>query len=274
MPASIEVSPRQAVEFAELPGLFPAGTAVYLTDIAAAEDSALVAAARRLRDLGYEPVPHLAARRLATLSALERRVAAFAQEAGVRDVLVVGGDPAQPSGPFDSTLSVLETGTLDRHGIGRIGVAGHPGGSPAFDAQAAIEALRLKQAFARRTDADMRIVTQFGFDGDAVVRWTQSLAEQGIDLPVHVGVSGPASMTTLIRYATMVGIGNSVDFLRKQSGRLAALVAGPSPETVVGPVERRWQADPGGPIRQLHVFAFGGLKSAAAWLRERGSWSG
>ena len=269
--ASIEMTPKQAIDAAELPGLFPAGTRVYLADLGG-PDRAQVTAARRLRELGYEPVPHLAARRLTTVAALGDHVAALAGEAGVADMLVVGGGATRPAGSFADALSVLETGLLDRHAVREVGVAGHPEGSPDFPESVAVEALRLKQAFGERTGARVRIVTQFGFDPDRAIAWALALRGQGIDLPVHLGVAGPAKLTTLLKYAAMCGVGNSIGFLKKRALSLGALASNQSPETVVGPIEAHWRANPGSPIEQIHVFPFGGIQKAAEWLAARGTW--
>ena len=140
IPASIEVAPKQAIESADLPGLFPAGTWVYITDIGSDPSPVLAKAARRVRDLGYEPVPHFASRRLTTRHALEERIKAMAGEAGVTNVLVIGGGLEKPAGDFTSTMEVLETGFFDAYGITDIGIAGHPEGSPDFNEAVAIAA--------------------------------------------------------------------------------------------------------------------------------------
>ena len=272
IPASIEVAPKQAAESASLAGLLPPGTRVYITDVGSDPSPVLVRAARRVRDMGYEPVPHFASRRLTTHAALEERVKAMAGEAGVRDVLVIGGGLERPAGAFTSTMQVLETGLFDRHGVTDIGVAGHPEGSPDFTEQVALEALRLKKNFGERTGARMRIVTQFGFDGEKFAAWTRGLRAAGIDMPVHLGVAGPAKVTTLIRFAAMCGVGNSLSFFKRNMRSIATLATSHSPESVVGPIEAAWRADPAGAIRQIHVFPFGGMKKAAEWLADRGSW--
>lgn len=271
LPASVEATPRQAIESAELPGLFPAGTRVYIPDIGV-DTATMTRAARRLGDLGYAAVPHVAARRLTSRAALRDRVRALAEEAGISDVLVVGGDRDTPAGEFSSSMEVIGTGLFDLFGIGEIAIAGHPEGCSAFPDAVAVEALRLKAAFAARTGARLRIVTQFGFDAGRIVGWAQALHGLGIDLPVHVGVAGPATMATLARYAAMCGVGNSLSMLRKRAGAFATLMSRFSPETVTAPVERHVAATPGSPIVQFHAFPFGGLGQTARWLRERGSW--
>ncbi len=270
--ASIEVAPRQAIESADIEGMFPQGTSVYVTDIGSDANDTLVAAAKRLRLLGYEPVPHFASRRLTTRDALEDRVRRMSDEAGVKDVLVIGGGLERQAGDFSSTMEVLETGYFDKYGIERIGIAGHPEGSPEFSDEVAMQALRLKKAFAERTGAQMRIVTQFGFDAQKFIAWADGLRTHGIDLPVHLGVAGPAKITTLLKFAAMCGVGNSISFLKKNALSLTTLATSHSPETVVGPIEGHVQSSTTTPIRQIHVFAFGGLKKASEWLADRGSW--
>ena len=169
-------------------------------------------------------------------------------------------------------MDMLSSGIFDRYGMNQIAIAGHPEGSPDFSEETAVAALRLKRDFAQRSDATMRIVTQFGFDAARFIAWAEGLVASGIDLPVHIGVSGPAKITTLLKYAALCGVGNSIAYLKKNALSLTTLAKGHSPESVVGPIERHWQANPQGPIRQIHVFPFGGLQNSADWLVNRGSW--
>lgn len=270
--ASIEISPKQASESADLRALFPRGVRVYMTDVGTDTTETITSGAARLDDLGYVAVPHFASRRLTTRNELETRIRMLAEEANVRDVLVIGGGLDTPSGEFSSTLDVLETGLFDKYGITRIGIAGHPEGSPDFTQDTAEQALRLKQEFAKRTDAEMRIVTQFGFDAPGFIRWADGLRDAGVDLPVHLGVAGPAKIPTLVKYAVMCGVGASVRFIKKRAASLGTLVMGFDPEEVVRPIEDHINGGSRTPIEQIHVFAFGGIKKSAEWLKARGSW--
>lgn len=269
---SIEVSARQALESADLLRLFPKGIRVYLPDLGGTPDQLLVAAACRLTDLGFIAVPHIAARRLASVEALDTKLKSLSEEAGVKDVLLIAGGVSKPEGAFASSMSALETGLFDRHGITSIGVAGHPEGSPDFSTSISQDVLRSKAAFAERTGARMRIVTQFGFDGERFVQWARELQTAGIDLPIHFGIAGPAKLSTLVKYAVTCGVGNSLTFLRKRAMNLAALATNQSPEEVVEPIERYALSTPDTNVRQLHIFTFGGLRNTADWLHERGSW--
>lgn len=270
--ASIEISPKQAVENEDIPGLFPTGTRVYITDVGTDPAETLAAGAKRISDLGYTPVPHFASRRLTTRQALEDRIKMMTQDAGVTDVLVIGGGLEKEAGEFDSTMKVLETGLFDKHGIQRMGVAGHPEGSPDFSEDIAIEALKMKQAFSERTDIDMRIVTQFGFDAERFVKWADAFSRDGVNLPVHLGVAGPAKITTLIKFAAMCGVGNSISFLKKRAGAVLTMASGFDPDEIVNPIEAHVLASSDTAVKQIHVFPFGGVKKSSEWLQERGSW--
>lgn len=270
--ASIEIAPKQGIESDVLPGRFPAGTRVYITDVGTDSPETLTAAAKRVRDLGYEPVPHFASRRIPSSAILRQRLEMMTKEAGVKDVLVIGGGLEKQADEFSSTMEVLETGLFQEFGITDIGIAGHPEGSPDFSADIATQALRLKQEFGERSGINMRIVTQFGFDADGFIQWAEGLKEQGIIMPVHLGVAGPAKLPTLLKFAVMCGVGASIQYLKRNMTSLTTLATGHSPNEIVDPIERHILSNPDTNIAQVHVFAFGGLKSASQWLVDRGSW--
>ena len=273
IPASIEISPKQAVESPDLPGLFPKNTRVYITDVGTDTDVTLTTGAKRVTELGYRAVPHFASRRLTTKTALEDRIKMMTGEAGVKDVLVIGGGLEKEAGEFASTMEVLETGYFDKYGITNMGVAGHPEGSPDFSDEVALQALRLKKSFSERTDIDMRIVTQFGFDAPLFINWADTIKASGANLPIHLGVAGPAKITTLIKFAAMCGVGNSLSFLKKRGGAIMALAAGFDPDEIVNPIEADWQNKGAeSAIAQIHVFPFGGIKKSSEWLVSRNTW--
>lgn len=254
-----------------LNALIPAQTRVYVTDLSTHDSAQMATACKNLIEQGLIAVPHIAARRLTNRADLEDRVKRYA-DVGVDDVLVIAGSPERITGSMNSTMEVLATGFLDANNIKYIGVAGHPEGSPDFTDEVALAALRLKKQFAERSDARLRIVTQFGFDPNAFINWAEGLSDNGIDLPVHLGVAGPAKITTLIKYAAMCGVGNSINFLKKRASILTALAGSHSPEAMVGPIEAHVMAAEKTAIRAVHAFPFGGMKKTAEWLQERGSW--
>lgn len=273
MAASIELTASQVICDEALPDLVPPGTRVYLPDIGSEDWSQTIAAARRLTDLHLRPVPHVAARRCPSVAALDRRLGALVHEAGVNDTLLIGGDAARPSGPFASTLDLLETGVVDRFGIREVGIAGHPEGSPVAGASVLDDAMTRKAMLLARTGAKLRIVTQFGFDADGFAAWADRTSATYPDIPIHMGIAGPARITTLLRYAAACGVGNSLSFLRKRAGSVTRLARGFDPDEIAIALERHAAARPVPSIEQLHVFAFGGLERTAHWLAQRGSWN-
>ncbi len=272
MAASTEVSPRQVLEKPEVLAELPRMTRTYLTDLGNASEDDIVLAARRIHEAGLIPVPHLAARRYPSLAAFDRRLRRLVGEAGVKEVLAIAGE-ADTGGPLSSSVALLETGLFDELGIESIGVAGHPEGAPAIPTDVIRAFLMRKHELAAQSDAHFHIVTQFGFDPHALNVWLDEIEGWGNRFPVHVGVAGPAKMTTLLKFAAFAGVENSLNFLKKRGGAVVSLLSGYDPETMVRPLEARLESRPDTRLEQIHVYPFGGLKKTSEWLCARGSWS-
>ncbi|MEM9207010.1 MAG: methylenetetrahydrofolate reductase [Pseudomonadota bacterium] len=272
IPASIEASPKLVLDGKTPKGLFPKGTSVYVTDIGTHTTSDMIAACRSLTDAGYSPVPHLPARRIMSEIDLTRRIAGYTQEGGASDLLLIAGEADRQMGPYSQTLDILEQGILDHYGIKQFGIAGHPEGNPNYPIGSIDQVLFDKATVAARTNADARIVTQFGFDPQVFIRWAERVRIAGLYLPIHLGVAGPAKFTTLVKYAAMCGVGNSIGFLRKRTSAVTALATGYNPNQMIEPIEEYWADNPGGPITHIHMFPFGGIAKAAEWLEIRGNW--
>ncbi|MEM1040403.1 MAG: methylenetetrahydrofolate reductase [Pseudomonadota bacterium] len=269
--ASMEVSAKHVHDGKLQPGMMPDGTRVYITDVGVDPVASITDACRKIEAFGYVAVPHIPARRIESLGALDARLGALASEAGVRDILIIAGEADQQMGPYSSTLDVLKTGLVKQHGFAHVAVGGHPEGNPAYSGANVMSVLAEKVARAADDGANVRITTQFGFDGPAFVNWAQAVADAGIEAPIHLGVAGPARITTLIKYAAMCGVGNSLNFFKKRTGAIAQLATKHSPEDVVSPIEQAWREGVGN-LAQLHVFPFGGLQASADWLYDRGSY--
>ena len=268
--ASMEVSAKHVHDGKLQPGMLPAGTRVYITDVGVDPLPDMIEAARKVTDMGYTTVPHIPARRIESEDALRTRLSGMVNDGGVTDILIIAGEADSQMGPYSKSLQILQTGLIDELGIKHVAIGGHPEGNPAYGTDDVMETLREKYEFSRNSDAAMRITTQFGFDGEGFVAWADKVAAEGIDLPIHLGVAGPAKITTLIKYAAMCGVGNSLNFFKKRTSAIAALATKHSPEDVVTPIEDGWRKGSNN-IAQLHVFPFGGLQASADWLVERGS---
>lgn len=270
IPASIEAGAAHILKDKLDGTMLPSGTRVYLTDVGVDPLDDLVRAAREITGMGYTAVPHIPARRIESEEALRERMTRLVEEAGVRDVLVIAGEAESQMGPYSQTLDILQTGLIDELGITHVGVGGHPEGNPSYGDKNVSDVLRAKVGFQENSDAQFRIVTQFGFDGPGFVRWADNVKSAGIDAPIHLGVAGPAKITTLIKYGAMCGVGNSLNFFKKRTGAITQLATRHSPEEVVRPIENAWRNGLAN-IEQMHIFPFGGLAASAEWLTERGS---
>ena len=260
---SIETTPAAIARHGGL-GLLPRATRVYVAFVPGEDWRNVVAAASQVRAANLTPVPHVPARSIASEGELDAFLRQLAGQAGVDQVLAIGGGLDQPQGPFASSLALLETGLLERHGIHTIGVAGHPEGEPVLRLPGVTTTHEQKVAYARRSPAALRLVTQFVFEPAPVLAWERAIRHHG--LPIHVGVPGPATLKTLLAYARMCGIGNSMRVLTRQGGNLLRLASLSYPDALISALAAQRAADPGSRIERLHLYPFGGLARTARWL--------
>jgi methylenetetrahydrofolate reductase (NADPH) len=265
--ASIEVSAR-GNHVGELAECCTPGAEVFLTWLPGDPLAGQIVAAAAIARAGFHPVPHLAARQFASAAELDDFLNRAAGEAGVTRLLLIAGDQPQVRGPFDASIKVLETGLLQKHGIGLIYVAGHPEGHPRVARDVMDEALKAKLFWGRLNGLAMRVVTQFCFEAEPVIEWLRSF-ENEFDEPVRIGLAGPANPATLLKFAIRCGVGNSVRALQSQVGRFTRLLTETTPDALVDDLrrasaERRIRAAPG-----FHIFPFGGIRAAMRWIEAR-----
>ncbi|MGV3457212.1 methylenetetrahydrofolate reductase [Sphingomonas sp.] len=261
---SIEITAKDADALRTVASRIPPATPIAIAYLPGETLDARVRAARTIRDLGFEPMPHFSARRIGSGAEFEDYLAAVVERAGVQRCFVVAGDPSTPAGPFADSASLIATGAFERSGIRAIGVGGHPEGHPNMTQAECFAVLDGKcHEIARRGMAPL-IVTQFGFDADAVVRWLAELRRRGIDAPVRLGVPGPAGIKTLMRYAALCGVGASTAVLRKYGLSLGNLIGSAGPDRFVAILEAALTPDHG-PVR-LHFYPFGGLARTLDWI--------
>jgi methylenetetrahydrofolate reductase (NADPH) len=263
---STETTPPGAKKLGDFRAHLPAGTDVFVTFLPGSDFADTVVTAAQLRRQGFNPVPHLAARSIPTAAFLDENLRRLTGDAGVSEVLVIGGAVAEPAGEFTSSMEMLETGLLDRHGIRRIGVAGHPEGSPDIRDEDIAKALAWKNAFADRSDADLYIVTQFCFEAGPVIAWDRKLQAAGNRLPIRIGIPGLASVTTLLNYARLCGIGPSIDFITKQARNVSKLLTVSTPDKLLMDLATYRAEDPSCGIVGCHLYPLGGLAKTARWV--------
>jgi methylenetetrahydrofolate reductase (NADPH) len=272
---SIEVMPRTAEKVEDFRALLPQGTRVYVAHIEGTPIEDMVATARRLSDEGFTAMPHFPARIIRDRAMLGDWVARY-RDAGVRQALLLAGGVAQPAGDFHSSMQLLESGAFD--GFERLHVAGHPEGNRDIDPDGSdrmvMEAARWKHAFSERTDAAMAMVTQFSFEADPVIDWAERLRAEGVGLPVHIGVAGPAKLQTLIKFAIACGVGPSLRVLQKRALDVTRLLLPYEPGELLEGLAAHKAAHPDFAIEQVHFFPLGGIRACAEWVTQHGGVAG
>jgi len=261
---SIEVSPRDDFTGERLRELLDPGMTVFVNHPGSVTHHDIVAACARLRRVGFNPVPHIAVRRLVSFTQANDFLQRAVAEADVKGALIIGGDPDHPVGPFPDAHDLLASGLVERRGLREVAFAGYPEGHPRIASRTLDEALRGKVTLAQEQGLQVALVTQFGFAAAPILRWIAMLRGQGIVCPVRVGVAGPATVATLAKFAVRCGIGASLRALARGHTAFARILAEAGPDALIGALVA--EEDPRAPIDGLNVFTFGGVRRAAEWI--------
>ena len=266
---SIEVTPTGATKINSFAALLAENTSVNVTFLPGTDPNDTIVVAKRLSDEGMNAIPHIAARSLSDKDQLDGLLKRMTSEANVSEVLVIGGGVDKPVGAFDNTMQVLNTGLIQKYGISRIGVSGHPEGSPDIHDDALAQAIADKNAFAVSEGLSLYMETQFCFDAAAVLSWERAIREAGNALPIRVGIPGPATIKTLFRFAQISGIGPSMRFIAKQARNVAKLMTVQSPHLLLAGLANGMSNAPTGEdkclIQHFHYYPFGGFAKTAAY---------
>jgi methylenetetrahydrofolate reductase (NADPH) len=212
------------------------------------------------------PIPHISARRIASQAELEAFLAALQRDAAIDHAFVVAGDLPQPLGPYEDALAIIRTGLLAKYGVKRVGISGYPEGHRDIGDEKLWQAKRDKMAALRDKGHDFAVVTQFSFDADPVLRWLEDERAQGVDGLVRIGIPGPASVKTLLRFAARCGVGASTKVMAKYGLSMTRLLSTTGPDRLIEDFALRLD-----PVRHgdvlFHLYPFGGLKATAAWAK-------
>ena len=163
----------------------------------------------------------------------------------VKQVLIIGGC-REPLGKFGSSFQLLETGYFEKM---IIGIAGHPEGSPDISDSDLEKAMIDKKPYADY------IVTQWLLDPQPIIDF---ISKQSV--PVHVGITGPLKISSLIKFANIVGAKNSLNFLKSNFSKALDLLKPKDPNDLIGKVKSHTD--------NFHIYTFVGLKETNKWLRE------
>ncbi len=262
---SVEITGKDASALHEAQAFLPSGARVNVTFLGNESFEQRIAAAGAVKEAGFVPVPHIAARRLATQDELTEFLKALYEADAGDHIFVVAGDPGEPKGPYEDALGLITTAPLDEYGVRTVSVSGYPEGHPGIPEESLWVALEGKAAVLAVQGRSGDIVTQFGFDVDPVIRWIEQVRSRGIQLPIRVGVPGPAGTRRLLSYAARLGVGTSARIAKKYGLSLTNLLGTTGPDRFITELAGRLDPVRHGVVK-LHFYAFGGLRSTVQWV--------
>jgi len=279
---SLEMTGKDVPGLLEAKDTIPAGTKVNVTFLGNEDLEMRVAAAKAVRDLGFLPVPHISARRLASRAQLEEFLSRLQDVGATESVFVVGGDPSTPEGPYEDSYEVIRTGLLRDYGVREVSIAGYPEGHPDISDEVLWRALDDKSLSLAQQGLGATILTQFAFDTDPVLAWIDAVRERGIDSTIRIGTPGPAGIKRLLGFARRFGIGANAMIVKKYGFSLSNLMGTAGPDKFVTDLSAlladKAPEAPGGAAAgattgtggavKLHFYTFGGLLATSKWARD------
>ncbi|HTN14815.1 MAG TPA: methylenetetrahydrofolate reductase [Sphingomonadaceae bacterium] len=261
---SLEMTAKEIEGLKEAASKIRPGTQIAVTFLPGEEMSQRVECAKLVRELGFEPIVHLSARRFTSEAELEQYLSDITSQAGVKRVFIIAGDPPEPEGPYSDSLQIIETGLLEKYGIEIVGIGGHPEGHPNVSKPDLWIWMEKKIEAIRARGMTPLVVTQFAFDDDAIIEWVKEMRGRGIDVPVRLGVPGPAGIKRLLGFAKRCGVGASASVMKKYGISLTNLIGSAGPDKLVNSLDKGLTEE-AGRVR-LHLYPFGALTASAEWI--------
>ena len=263
---SIETTPNVYTKYGKFSDLVDKKSNIYVTYLPDEEMNKVIDTAKKLTVEGYSVIPHLPARTIANNDALEKYIKSLSEESGCSKILVIGGGGNQ-KGSITSSIEILETDLLSKYNFKEVGLAGHPEGNPDVKQIDLDKAIIEKNKFSKKTDFKMYLATQFFFEAKSLKEWEVHLNSLDNNLEIHAGIPGPATLKTLLSYATSCGIGNSIRFLSKQALNITKLATTKSPDKLIYDLASYQIENPKTKLKKIHFYAFGGIKKTSDWLK-------
>ncbi len=268
---SVEVTPKAASKIENFSDLLPKGTLIYVAHIEGTLIDDMVNTAKKITDQGFSPMPHFPARIIKDKNILQDWILRYQNEANVENALLIAGGANKPYGEYDSSIQLIESELFDKANFKSLHIAGHPEGSKDIDPDGSTknvdEALSWKNEFSKRTDASMAITTQFSFDSKTVIDWANGVKKAGIDIPIHIGIAGPAKLQTLLRYSIECGVGASVKIIQKRAKDLTKLLLPYKPTTIISELADYKSNNPDFNIEKVHFYPLGGITQVSDFVK-------
>jgi len=264
---SLEITGRDIDSLVSASSLIPPGTKINVTFLGNENLEIRVNAAQVVRELGFIPVPHIAARRIPSREALVEFVGSLREVGAAEHVFAVGGDPVEPEGIYESALSLIESGVFAEFGVSEVSVAGYPEGHPDISSSELWAHLEAKCVALRDQGMQSTILTQFGFDTSPVMNWIHGVRDRNIDSAIRIGTPGPAGIKRLLSFARRFGIGANAMIVKKYGFSLTNLMGSAGPDKFVNELADLISEDSLLGEVALHFYAFGGIEATASWSR-------
>ncbi|KAB2919606.1 MAG: hypothetical protein F9K29_04620 [Hyphomicrobiaceae bacterium] len=266
---SLEMGAETPDDARRIAELLPTGTPVYVNHLPRHALDRGHGALLALHGAGLEPVPHIAARRVASRSEVQTFLDRAVRTAGVRKILLVGGDSPEPAGPYADAAALLRDVSLAGCGVQQIGLAGYPEGHPRIPTTLLNTAMVEKLGLAERQGLGAYVVTQFSFAPNRIVEYCADLARRAPGVPIYVGLAGPATPVALLRFARRCGVGASLRALQAQGMGAVRLVTHADPSEQLAALARHCRSGSASNVVGVHLYSFGGVAATAAWMNER-----
>jgi methylenetetrahydrofolate reductase (NADPH) len=265
---SLEMTGKDVPGLLEAKHAIPPGTKINVTFLGNEDLDMRVTASKAVLEAGFIPVPHISARRLASQDQLEEFLGRLQEVGATEHVFAVGGDPAEPEGPYPDSLSVIRSGLLQKYGVREVSIAGYPEGHPDISSEVLWRHLEDKSAALEEQGLDAVILTQFAFDTDPVMAWIDQVRARGIDTQIRIGTPGPAGIKRLLGFARRFGIGANAMIVKKYGFSLTNLMGTAGPDQFVTDLAGLLAQDASSGSVKLHFYTFGGLLATSEWARQ------
>ena len=268
---SIEVMPRTAAKIESFNDILPKNTRIYIAHIEGVPIQEMISTAKRIQSEGFAVIPHFPARIIENKVTLEDWIKAYQDEANIDQALILAGGVDKPQGIFESSMQLVETELFSKYNFKNLYFAGHPEGNKDIDPDGTEknvnDALIWKQKLNERTDINLALTTQFCFDSKPVIKWANELNKNGINIPIHIGVAGPAKLQTLIKFSIACGVGASLKVLHKRAKDIKKLLLPFEPNEFLETLALHKKNNPDFNITNIHFFPLGGIKTTSNWIK-------
>jgi methylenetetrahydrofolate reductase (NADPH) len=264
--ASVEITMHDLAHLEESRNLLPAGKTLFVSHLPKQQWSETETACRAVRAAGFRPVPHVPVRLLPDAATVDRVLGGYVDAAQVDEVLLISGDYPQALGPYTEVLQLMRSGALQRHGMKRVTVAGHPEGHPKVPLADIRRAELDKARMAQQAGLELTLLTQFFFEQAPFLDWVRELRAAGVQARVVGGLAGPTRLSTLIKFAMRCGAGASMRALTARPAAFTKLLGDHGPESVLRGLAQA-RCENSSDFAGVHLFCFGGFVRTCRWLQ-------